>query len=82
MTILSDIEGFLIRATHHQKMASVSIRDLSLDTAVPSATSEYNSMLENTWLILYRKLWAVRLCGQDQIGLFLKFSIATGNHVN
>ena len=41
MTILSDIEGFLIRATHHQKMTSVSLRDLSLDTAVPTATSEY-----------------------------------------
>lgn len=39
MTILSDIQGFLIRATHHQKMRSVTMRDLSMDTAIPSPTN-------------------------------------------
>ena len=40
MTILSDIQGFLIRATHHQKMTSMTLRDLSMETAVPTATSK------------------------------------------
>ena len=38
MTILSDIEGFLIRATYNQQMSSVTLRDVSMDTAVASAT--------------------------------------------
>ncbi|XP_060586623.1 basement membrane-specific heparan sulfate proteoglycan core protein-like isoform X4 [Ruditapes philippinarum] len=39
MTILSDIAGILIRATYHQKMASVTLRDVSMDTAVASPTN-------------------------------------------
>ncbi|XP_052285983.1 basement membrane-specific heparan sulfate proteoglycan core protein-like isoform X3 [Dreissena polymorpha] len=38
MTLLSNVEGILIRATYHQKMASVTLRDVSMDTAIPTPT--------------------------------------------
>jgi len=39
MKILSDIEGLLIRASYHSNMASVTLRDVSMDTAIPTPTS-------------------------------------------
>ncbi|XP_052760298.1 basement membrane-specific heparan sulfate proteoglycan core protein-like isoform X2 [Mya arenaria] len=38
MKMLSDVEGILIRATYHQNMASVTLRDVSMDTAIPTPT--------------------------------------------
>lgn len=40
MTLLSNIEGFLIRATYDESMASVTLKDVSMDTAVPTPTSK------------------------------------------
>ncbi|KAL5013502.1 hypothetical protein ScPMuIL_007772 [Solemya velum] len=38
LTILADIEAILIRATYNQQMRTATLRDLSLDVAVPTPT--------------------------------------------
>ena len=40
MTILSNVEGILIRATYHTAMESVTLRDVSMDTAIPTPTGK------------------------------------------
>ena len=40
MSILSNIEGILIRATYNSEMQSVTLRDVSMDTAIPTPTSK------------------------------------------
>ncbi|KAL3861185.1 hypothetical protein ACJMK2_007245 [Sinanodonta woodiana] len=39
MTVLSDLAAILIRATYHTRMASVTLRDVSMDIAVASPTT-------------------------------------------
>ncbi|GFO45203.1 basement membrane-specific heparan sulfate proteoglycan core protein, partial [Plakobranchus ocellatus] len=40
MTVLADLDAVLIRVTYHKKMTSVTLRDLSMDMAVPSPTGQ------------------------------------------
>ncbi|KAK7494115.1 hypothetical protein BaRGS_00014588, partial [Batillaria attramentaria] len=40
LTVLADIDSFLIRATYNSIMSSVSLRNLELDIAVPRATGQ------------------------------------------
>ncbi|XP_067659130.1 basement membrane-specific heparan sulfate proteoglycan core protein-like isoform X2 [Haliotis asinina] len=40
LTILSMIDGILIRATHHTIMGSATLRDISMDIAVPRSTGQ------------------------------------------